>query len=472
MPINAFREVSRDNSFLLALLAFVVGCALPPTPAPAPDLPPKDLAEAIDRLDATAVQLLIAEGADVNATVGTGKHPTGDTPLALAVWKANETSPDPAACRIMKLLIKAGADVNTLNRDGRNLLHYPHNPEAVGLLLEAGASVDLRAPDDGTTPLYRTDNVEIIRLLVPAAGDLDSIDSHGMTAVDYHLQWSFSRREVLALLRDAGALRAAEIANECLAEAGADTGSGEFWASVRKIGPAMSDADVREVLGPPSMISRASDVFGWAIGEMPFAFPVWIYSRGLVYGQYFSHDRDWSTVNPHSVENTSHAEAATMPEPETPHAVMVVLTPKGKVRNVVVRIGFASSELLREHVGRRIRRLSGDDLMGVYLRQAEVCSVTDYADPRSVQAHNAAVDTMYATVEEAERAGPDRVSKLASCLDDKTTGPWLAHHLVEKATIPDAVRQKCFAIVERRAEGDGAKAAGERAWLLKWRDGG
>ena len=78
------------------------------------------------------------------------------------------------------------------------------------MLIDAGASADARAPGDGTTPLYRTDRIEIMRLLVPAARKINSADRGGMTALDYHMQWP-GREEIIRLLREHGARPADEL---------------------------------------------------------------------------------------------------------------------------------------------------------------------------------------------------------------------------------------------------------------------
>jgi hypothetical protein len=105
-----------------------------------------------------------------------------------------------------------------------------------------------------------------------------------------------------------------------------------------------------------------------------------------------------------------------------------------------------------------------------YRKQACICARVDYVDPTSVDARNAAVATMYRIVEQAERDGSEAVAKLVELLDNPLTAPWLAHQLVEKATMSPEVRKRCFAIVEKRAEGDGPEAMGERVWLKRWRD--
>ena len=94
-----------------------------------------------------AAELLIKEGADVNAT-----NDFGGTPL---LTSARETeSPEQ-----MKLLIAAGAKVNARDSEEESALHklawfgYPkQNVETARILLEAGADIGLKN-SNGKTPL-------------------------------------------------------------------------------------------------------------------------------------------------------------------------------------------------------------------------------------------------------------------------------------------------------------------------------
>jgi len=116
-----------------------------------------------------AAEFLIKNGADVNAT-----NDFGGTPLLIS---ARETdSPEQ-----MKLLIRAGANVNARDSEGENALHklarfgYPEKDvQTARLLLEAGA--DIRARNhDGKTPLdilldNSFQNQELVKLYRESAG--------------------------------------------------------------------------------------------------------------------------------------------------------------------------------------------------------------------------------------------------------------------------------------------------------------
>ena len=80
---------------------------------------------AADEGHTEVVELLIANGADVNA-----KDDSGWTPLHRAVSKVHN--------KIAKLLIEEGADVNTVNKDGLAPLDYAEN-ETFGVLIDHGA---------------------------------------------------------------------------------------------------------------------------------------------------------------------------------------------------------------------------------------------------------------------------------------------------------------------------------------------
>lgn len=95
---------------------------------------------------AEIVELLLAEGADVDAA-----NAAGGTPLGVAAMGVG------ASERVARLLIAKGANVNARNPDGRTVLHkavMSGNAGVVEVLLSSGA--DDRIKDkDGKTPLER-----------------------------------------------------------------------------------------------------------------------------------------------------------------------------------------------------------------------------------------------------------------------------------------------------------------------------
>lgn len=81
---------------------------------------------------------------------------------------------------IVEQLVAAGADVKTAARDGRTPLHWACAfgvPDAIPLLLRAGAIVDAR-DGDGDTPLFSA-GVEAARLLIAAGADVHAKNREG-----------------------------------------------------------------------------------------------------------------------------------------------------------------------------------------------------------------------------------------------------------------------------------------------------
>lgn len=105
-----------------------------------------------------------------------------------------------------------------------------------------------------------------------------------------------------------------------------------------------------------------------------------------------------------------------------------------------------------------------------YRECAQVCEAVNYADKTSVERCNEAVSKMYLIVEEANRKGQNAIIELATLLDEPGPAKWLAHQLVERAKITHEIRNKCFSIVEKLANGNDANAFGEQIWLKEHRD--
>lgn len=87
---------------------------------------------------ADSLQVLVDAGVDVNATF------RGRTPLMLAV-----SGEEPKAAKAAEILIKAGANVNAVDEDGRSVLWRAivgERPDMVRLLLENGADAKAKDP--------------------------------------------------------------------------------------------------------------------------------------------------------------------------------------------------------------------------------------------------------------------------------------------------------------------------------------
>ena len=105
-----------------------------------------DMYHAIKVGDAPAVQKLLQKGANPNRDGSGGLM--GGTPL---MWA---TSPETGGTntKIMKVLIKGGADVNQKTNGGVTALMQAYTPESAQVLLEAGADPNLK-DDDGEDAL-------------------------------------------------------------------------------------------------------------------------------------------------------------------------------------------------------------------------------------------------------------------------------------------------------------------------------
>jgi len=63
----------------------------------------------------------------------------------------------------------------------------------------------------------------------------------------------------------------------------------------------------------------------------------------------------------------------------------------------------------------------------------------DYTDISLVKKNNAAVDTMYKIVTEANIKGSKAIAELSTLLDKPGCAKWLAHQLVKRAMITNRV---------------------------------
>ncbi len=149
------------------------------------------------------VKLLIDAGAKVNTTYYENSGAGGETPL---IGAAREGQTE-----IVKILIAAGADVNAVMSWNRTALYFvakEKNPELLSVLLKAGADPNI-ADDQGMTPLMQAvmaGQTENAKLLIAAKADVNATVRMGdgcrsaiVMAVMEH-QW-----EIADALLDAGA---------------------------------------------------------------------------------------------------------------------------------------------------------------------------------------------------------------------------------------------------------------------------
>ena len=122
------------------------------------------------------VQQLISDGVDVNEP----RFSTQCTPLHLASIAGKR--------RVVKLLLRNGANVDAEDTDGRTALHHAVVRANVGTtkdLIKARANVNLKAAN-GHTPLALAAHKgcsELVRMLLDCSADPDSFDAHGRRAL-------------------------------------------------------------------------------------------------------------------------------------------------------------------------------------------------------------------------------------------------------------------------------------------------
>ena len=113
------------------------------------------------------------------------------------------------------------------------------------------------------------------------------------------------------------------------------------------------------------------------------------------------------------------------------------------------------------------------NVLDQYRKCAEICSKIDYANKASVRANNRAVDKMYKIVNEAVKQGQSAVDELTILIDEPLPASWIAHQLLEKATVSPEIEKKCLSIIWKSATQEGGKPSqqmGEQMWLKQWHE--
>ena len=94
-------------------------------------------------------------------------------------------------CEIIKMLIDAGANVNSKTKNGRTVLMmaaaFNPNPEVVKLLIKAGADVNAKSDNQRTAlscPMFEP-SPEVIKALINAGADVNAKDDDGATPLMY-----------------------------------------------------------------------------------------------------------------------------------------------------------------------------------------------------------------------------------------------------------------------------------------------
>ena len=160
--------------------------------------------EAIRKGNIEAVKQHLAAGMDVN-----GRDNWGRTVLHKASgWQGQR--------EIVELLISNGADVNAKRSDGAIPLHYAvyyDRMENVEILLSKGADLNAKDGDqNGATPLHEAawrSRKEIVDLLISKGADVNDKDNEGQTPLDLAVQ--HKRTDNIDLLRKHGGKTAKEL---------------------------------------------------------------------------------------------------------------------------------------------------------------------------------------------------------------------------------------------------------------------
>lgn len=167
-------------------------------------------------IEESAIECLLKHGANVNV-----QNSRGMTPLMWAAIKNEE----PEAATVISRLLKQGADVQPQDEEGESALidaaQYG-KPESVRILLQHGAKADMQdqegmtalihavdrakeadIPSNGTPHGRRAEYLATIRFLIDSGADIRLKDKSGKTAMQIAHSWGDTQVE--ALLRKAAA---------------------------------------------------------------------------------------------------------------------------------------------------------------------------------------------------------------------------------------------------------------------------
>jgi ankyrin repeat protein len=159
---------------LFAVLAFACRAQVPPTPGEKAGY--DGLFAAAAGGDSAGVRALIARKARLDE-----RDAYGRTPLHVAAYGGNR--------EVMRLLVAAGADANTLERDRYDIVTIAavaNDVATLKLALELGASAkNVTSRYDGTALIAASHlgHVEVVRTLIAAGAPLDHVNNLGWTAL-------------------------------------------------------------------------------------------------------------------------------------------------------------------------------------------------------------------------------------------------------------------------------------------------
>jgi len=150
------------------------------------------LMKAVRKDDASQVNALIAQGANVDEL-----DPNGDAPLVMAAYLGHTA--------VVTLLLEAGADVTAVDPGMKaTALHaaaYAGRTESAALLIQHGIDINKQGPKNGYTALHDAiweNNIDTARVILEAGADLTLKAHSGETPLDFAK--SKHRREIVAMI--------------------------------------------------------------------------------------------------------------------------------------------------------------------------------------------------------------------------------------------------------------------------------
>ncbi|CAA6809506.1 MAG: InterPro IPR002110 COGs COG0666 [uncultured Sulfurovum sp.] len=155
----------------------------------------KDLNEAIRKKDIKLVKLLLKNGADIET-----KNEEGWTPLIFSCLIRDK--------KIIKFLLDNGADIEAEGKNGWTALIYSSmqgHKEVVKLLLDNGADIEAKSEKGLTALIYSSseEDKEVVKLLLEYGADIEAKSEKGLTALIYSA--GNGHKEVVKLLLENGA---------------------------------------------------------------------------------------------------------------------------------------------------------------------------------------------------------------------------------------------------------------------------